>query len=488
MLLTLAGALITLAGWADGRAVRSLGALEFRHCTLSTEGLPQTVPAQCASLAVPENRGRPDGRQLELALAWVPARAKRPEPDPVFMLAGGPGQSARESFPAVAGAFAAILRRRNVILVDQRGTGGSAALSCVDDQGEPDVAERDPRDIDAARDFARRCLASLQNDARFFTTGDAVKDLEAVRRALGAPAVNLVAVSYGTRVAQEYMRRYPGRVRTVVMDGIVPPGLALGSEHARNLDEALQLQMQRCEADAECSARFPAPLSALQRLRLELAEKPLSVRFRDPLTGEPQETELDVATLAAVVRMYSYSPQLTALLPLALANISSGDAEIFMAQARMIESLVGEQITHGMQLSVLCSEDAPYLRVDPSDAGTLMGSTFVEFILAQCSVWPAGTVPADFHDPLHGAQPALLLSGEFDPVTPPRYGERVLGTLSNGRHLVLRGQGHNVMAAGCAPALMATFIDSADPGSLDASCLEQLMHTPVFTGSYGWEP
>ena len=476
------------SAWADAPASRSFGALEFRHCTLSAEGLAQTVPAQCTTLTVPENRNRPDGRQLELAVAWIPARAKRPEPDPVIMLAGGPGQSARESFPAVAGAFAAINRRRDVILVDQRGTGGSAALRCVNEQGDAAVTDRDPRDLDAARDFARRCLESLRYDARFFTTGAAVEDLEAVRLALGAPAVNLVAISYGTRVAQEYMRRYPESVRAAVMDGIVPPGLALGSEHARNLDEALRLQMQRCEADAACSARFPAPLSALENLRSELAEKPLSVKFRDPLTDELQEAELDAPTLGAVARMYSYSPQLTALLPLALANLASGDAEIFMAQARMIESLVGEQITHGMQLSVLCSEDAPSLRVDPADADTLMGSSFVEFILAQCSVWPAGEVAENFHDALHGEHPALLLSGEFDPVTPPRYGERVVGTLSNGRHLVLRGQGHNVMTAGCAPGLMAAFIESADARSLDASCLEQLIYTPAFTGPYGWEP
>jgi len=154
----------------------------------------------------------------------------------------------------------------------------------------------------------------------------------------------------------------------------------------------------------------------------------------------------------------------------------------------MIESLVGEQIMQGMQLSVICAEDADRLRVDPADAGTLMGTAFVAAILAQCEVWPKGRRPADFTQPVNSDRPVLLLSGELDPVTPPRYGEMVVRHLPNGRHLVGPGQGHNVMVAGCAPRLIGRFVAAANAQDLDAACLERLAPPAPVMGAYGWDP
>jgi pimeloyl-ACP methyl ester carboxylesterase len=159
-----------------------------------------------------------------------------------------------------------------------------------------------------------------------------------------------------------------------------------------------------------------------------------------------------------------------------------------MAQGRMIESLVGERIAIGMGLSVSCAEDADRLRVDPADAGTVMGTEFVDAILAQCEVWPKGRRPADFNEPVASDRPVLLLSGELDPVTPPRYGEAVVQHLPNGRHIVAPGTGHNVTDAGCAPRLVGRFLATADAKGLDASCLERLAAPPPFLGPYGWDP
>jgi pimeloyl-ACP methyl ester carboxylesterase len=482
----LALALCTTPG---AEAARRLGSLSFEPCTLAAVGLPTTVAAQCASLDVPEDRANPEGRQISLALAWVPGRARQTRPDPVFMLAGGPGQAAREAFPAVQGAFREVLRERDVILVDQRGTGGSNPLACRDDRGASTITEDVAgQDLDAARRFASECLAELDADPRHYTTTEAVRDLDDVRRAIGAGQVNLVGISYGTRVAQEYLRRFPAETRTLVLDGVVPPSLALGSEHARNLDAALKLQFRRCEAEPGCARRFGSPWASLQRLLEELRAGHRSVTFNDPLSFEVRDGELTPGVVAGVVRLYSYSPQLAALLPMALAEALAGRPQALMAQARMIEDLVGEQIMHGMQLSVSCSEDADLLEPDPQDQATLLGNYFVEFVKAQCEVWPRGAVPRDFHEPVASDHPVLLLSGEFDPVTPPRYGEEVLSSFPRGRHLVLRGAGHNVIGTGCAPKLLARFIERADTGGLDAGCLEQLIYTPPFVGAYGWEP
>lgn len=474
------------AGAADGG--RAFGALDTEPCTLAAPGWPVTVAARCATLRVPEDRARADGRTIELAIAVVPSRSRRPQPDPVLLLAGGPGQAAREAYPVAAAAFSELLRDRDVVLVDQRGTGGSNPLACPAPAEGPDPAAAVTPDAEAAKRLAVECLASLDADVRQYTTSAAVADLEAVRAALGAGQVNLVGVSYGTRVALEYLRRHPQRIRTAVLDGVVPPTLALGAEHARNLDAALDAQFALCAADADCSARYGDPRRTLAALLEDSRRAPTRVAYRDPVTHAARSDALTADTIAGVVRLYAYSPQLAALIPLALAEAAAGRPETLMAQARMVETLVGEQIQVGLQLSVSCAEDADRLRPDPADAGTLLGGGFVELLLAQCSVWPRGPRPADFGDPVASDRPVLLLSGEFDPVTPPRYGEEVARTLTNGRHLVARGQAHGVLGTGCMPQLLGRFVANADARGLDATCLERLRHTPPFTGAYGWGP
>jgi len=194
------------------------------------------------------------------------------------------------------------------------------------------------------------------------------------------------------------------------------------------------------------------------------------------------------ATLAAVVRFHAYAPQLFGMLPMLLAEAAAGQFENLMAQSRMLEQLIGEQIYVPLQLSVMCAEDAPGMRVDPADAGTILGTEFVDYTLAQCAVWPRGRMPGDFHDAVKSDLPVLLLSGELDPVTPPRYADEVQRALPNSRHFVFRGQGHSVMGVGCGPRLVAEFIAAANAKALDGRCLEQLQYSPPFGGSYGWDP
>ena len=198
-------------------------------------------------------------------------------------------------------------------------------------------------------------------------------------------------------------------------------------------------------ADAECTKRFGSPGTRLRELLQQLREQPRQVSYRDPVTNELRSGEFTDVSLAAVVRFYSYAPPLFGMLPMLLAEAAGGRFENLAAQSRMMEQLIGEQIHVPLQLSVMCTEDAPGMRADPADAGTLLGTEFVEYTLAQCAAWPRGTAPADFHDAVKSGTPVLLLSGELDPVTPPRYGAEVQRTLANSRHFVLRGQGHSVI-------------------------------------------
>ncbi len=483
--LALAAALGTIP---DAAAAR-LGSIEFHPCTLQAPGMPVSVEAQCGTLEVPEDPAAPEGRRIALALAWIPASGEA-QPDPVVMIAGGPGQSALESYPGVASAFADIRKNRHVLLVDQRGTGGSNRLACDLEEGEnPFAGAAEPTAEDAAA-FATRCRDQLSANAdlRLYTTGVAIQDLEAVRVAVGAPTLNLVGISYGTRVAQQFAARYPGSVRSLVLDGVAPNDLVLGSEFALRLEDSLRLQFARCAEDAACRERFGDPRETLERVLALAAAGETVVRYRDPVTAEPREETLTRGHVATLARMYAYQPIAFATLPLALHEAAEGRPETLMAQARMITGQLGASIVHGMQLSVVCAEDAPELVADPAAEGTVLGNDFARFIAAQCAVWPAGERAAEFRAPLATDVPALLFSGEFDPVTPPSYGERVAASLPRGRHLVLRGQGHNVFGAGCAPTLMARFIETTDAAALDAGCLDQLVYTPPFTGYHGWEP
>lgn len=466
------------------------GALAFESCALGGTGGVEAVEAQCATVQVPENHAEPDGRQIELAVAWIPASGEG-EPDPVFMIAGGPGQSALESYPMLHGAFRDARRNRHVLLVDARGTGGSHPLSCKDEEGDNAFTDEEDPTAEAARAFAERCLDQLDDDSdlRFYTTTDHVQDLDAVRALVGAPRVNLIGISYGTRVAQQYAARYPEHTRTVTLDSVVPNDLALGGEHARNLEDALSEQFARCRADKACLANLGDPAENLARVRTTLQVGNMApVRFRDPVTGAWRNEAPEFGDLAILLRMYAYQPAAAATLPLLLSEAAGGNYEPLMSQSRMLLDNVSGSIMHGMQLSVLCTEDYPELAANPDDKDTVLGTELVDFSRAQCAVWPVGERPEDFRAPLSGDVPVLAISGELDPVTPPRYGDAVVEGLPNARHLVLAGQGHNVIAAGCMPALFAQFLETADAAALDTECLARLRATPPFAGHYGWEP
>jgi pimeloyl-ACP methyl ester carboxylesterase len=463
------------------------GALAFSPCSLSAPGAG-AVEAQCTTLAVPENHDAPTGRKIELAIAWVPSKGLA-EDDPIVMIAGGPGQSALESYPLVDPAFADARRNRHLILVDARGTGKSHPLKCADEQGESAFTDPEEQTPEAARAFAVRCRDALSktSDLRYYATGDHV--LELVRGKIGAPQLNLVGVSYGTRVAQQYAMRYPQRTRTVTLDSVVPNTLVLGQDHARNLEAALNAQFARCRADAACRSNLGDPTHQLETVRTALRAGQLApVEFRDPVTGEWRRESPQYGDLAGLLRMYSYQPQVAATLPLLLHEAAQGRYESLLAQSRMLTDSVSDSIMHGMQLSVMCTEDAGDMRVDDADTGTVLGNELVAFSLEQCKVWPKGVRAKDFRAPLTGNMPVLAISGEFDPVTPPRYGDAAVKTLRNGRHLVLPGQGHSVLGTGCMPKLFAQFVERADAEALDASCLKRLKPLPPFAGAYGWEP
>jgi pimeloyl-ACP methyl ester carboxylesterase len=467
-----------------------LGRLTLTACELGRPDSGLTTAAWCAPFEVPENRDDPHGRKIALHLAVIRSDAQVPAKDMLVFLAGGPGQAATETWPMIAPALDPLLSHRDVLLIDQRGTGQSNPLDCKAADKDDKAAALAGFDADRLRTKVAACLKEVEAkaDPRFYTTTAAVADLEDARQALGAPDFDLVGVSYGTRVAQQYAMRHPDAVRSILLDGVVPNELVLGEDFARNLEDALKAQFARCTAEPACKARFGDSYQTLYQLRDALRANPHKVSFRDPQTYQTVERTLSDDALASVVRLFAYSPVTTALLPLSIDAAAHGDVGPLLGQAKLISGDMADSMNGGMQSSVICSEDADLLKPRPQDANTILGTRMIDTLQAVCSVWPHGSRPADFHEPLKTAIPTLLLSGQYDPVTPPRYGEEVLKGLSNGRHLVLKGQGHNVIAAGCMRTVVQEFVEKLDPQKLDASCLDRLQPTPLFTDFNGATP
>ena len=465
------------------------GEISFTPCSLSSAMTRQSLEAQCTEFEVPENRDEPDGRKIKLHIAWLEASERGDvELDPVFFLAGGPGQSAVETYPGLNPAFREVRKHRHVILVDQRGTGKSNLLACEFDDEADGAEDSSP---EAMQTHARDCAATLAKkaDLRYYSTTDAIADLDAVRQALGAKTINLVGVSYGTRVAQQYAMRYPAATRSIVLDSVVPNALGLGNIFARNLDDALALQFAVCSEDPACKEKLGDPRAELDRLLETLRTEPPSVAYRDATSGERKQGVLTAETVAGLVRMYAYLPLASSILPKLIHDANAGHYDGLMALAKMLSSEVKDGMAMGMQLSVVCSEDRDSMVAREEDAGTVLGNLMPTGMAAMCEVWPkSSSVPEDFHQPLTSDVPALVLEGEFDPVTPPRYGEEVVESLPHGRLFVLSGQGHGVLSIGCMPKLFAQFIEKNDAKALDAACLDKLSPVSPFTSFNGAEP
>ena len=461
--------------------------LDESGCVLEVPGVSKRY-AQCATVSVPLDPASPDGPAIDLFVARIPAQVADPQPDPLLLIAGGPGQSTVDFYMRLRGAFGPVRRDRDIILVDQRGTGRSAAGFGCDVPVDVDFQIADE---DYLGGLVDECLASLERDPRFFTTSVAVRDLDAVRRGLGVDQWNMYGVSYGSRVAQHYLRRYPEHVRAVVLDGVVPPTLVLGPEIALAAQAALEGIFERCAQDDRCAMRFGDLAPVFDEVMSRIQESPVSVATRDKTTGEIEETLVTEDYLMGVTRLFSYSDTSAALLPLIIDEVANGRFELLLAQAELISDGLERALSFPMHNSVICSEDYPFETVETSDeyAEAYLGTSIVDAMNTICAQWPQGVVDPDFKEPLVSAHPVLLLSGSNDPATPSRYAENAIAEgLSGARHLVASGQGHGMAPIGCVPDLMQEFIEAAATEELDAACLDRVIPAPFFLSAAGPGP
>lgn len=484
--------LVAFAGGASAESRQAAGsrAITFAPCRLEHPNRVAGVAAECGSLTVLENPANAAGRKIQLRVARVPAVSKRKAADPLFVIAGGPGMAATAFYPGVAPVFGRINRDRDIVLIDQRGTGGSNALSCELDE---EVLFRATDETVAAE--TKRCMDSLASraDLKLYTTSIAVGDLDQVREALGYEQINLYGVSYGTRVTQHYVRRFPERSRAVILDGVVSPQQILGPAIALDAEKALASILQRCAADAACAAKFGDPVVTYRELLAQLRAHPVVVTLPNPTTGVSHRMEFGELHLGTVLRLASYATEQAALLPLSLHLAKAQDNFTpLAAQFLMVSRSYDEQVAFGMHNSVVCADDIPYIKNESVDRPALersyMGASQLDGLRQICALWPRGPVDADFHAPLKSDVPALLLSGSSDPVTPPEYARQAQKGFSHSVHVIMEGFGHGQLGAPCVDRLMSRVIQRGSVDQLDVSCTRLGKPMPFFTTLAGPAP
>ena len=373
-----------------------------------------------------------------------------------------------------------VRRDRDIVLVDQRGTGRSNGLPC----------DRDTHDLgaflsnDHAVDTLLNCLEEYEADLRFYTTPVAMDDLDEVRAVLGYERINLWGASYGTRAALVYLRRHGERVRSVVLDGAVPMTMTLPEGFPQDSQRALDLLFEDCERRAACRERFPDLRRKLDEVLARLDRESKLSSLRHPRTGAKVEVTLRAEVVTNTLRFALYSADAAALVPMLVEQMHGGDFAGLLALAVGAESLPSEaKINWGMFFSVICAEDLPWIDEavrSVAPAGVFSNDETFEAWDRICGAWPRGEIAANYHEPVVSDVPALVLSGALDPVTPPRRGEDLAAGLANVLHLVVPGTGHSTTGVGCLPELVAEFVQAGSADDLDTSCVDDLKRPGFF--------
>lgn len=445
--------------------VQAASSLSLDYCHL--DGIRTQV--QCGTLSVPENYAEENGTRLDIRVAVLPSYSASPLPDPLVFLAGGPGQSAVEVAPMIHRAFHDVLADRDIVLIDQRGTGGSSPLQCEDEIDAYGTVETDFKQEDI-----QRCIDSFDVDLSQYNTENAIRDFEAVRAALGYEQINIYGGSYGTRAGLVYMRMFPDSLRTSVLDSLGPLQIPIG-HFGRSAARSFNKTLEECAAQTACAAAYPDLRGDFERLIQMFDDGPVTLSVPNPSTAEPMTYKLSRNKVVNMLRLQLYSTQGRAMIPAVIHAAAEGNFLPLLginAQAN-----AGNGIYVGLTLNIVCNED--FFRLSPEvlaqDADNDFGGAASHWLWnIACPVWPKYSVEPDYVEPVQSAIPSLLLSGGFDPVTPPSNAEAALEGLSNARHFAVANGAHTVAFHSCAPRLIREFLDERSATELDGSCLEKV--------------
>ncbi|HEY7500855.1 MAG TPA: alpha/beta fold hydrolase [Vicinamibacterales bacterium] len=469
-----------LAACRSGQVANDVAAaagLDARPCT----GIAAT-DARCYRLDVPENRSKPS-RTIPLHIVVLPSTGSDRLPDPVFFLAGGPGQAASELMHDQTSPHAELRRRRDLVFADQRGTGGSHVLSCPF-YGPPDKPQSY---FDAFLPIAkvRECRGELERSADLaqYTTAASVEDLEAIRVAMGSPKVNLVGGSYGTRLAMEYVRQYAQHVRTVVLDSPVTPVQHAPEDFGRLAQSAFDKLLDECERTASCAKAFPKLRDESRAVFDRLRAGSVTATVSHPKRDVPAQVTLTRDHVAEAIRYMMYSTRGASQVPLYLHTAFGGDYGPF---ADFLIRWRADGTFDGLYLSITCAEDVPFIAAGAveRDESTYLGSYRLRQQRAACAEWPRGTPGPRQFEPVTSDVPVLMTTGALDPVTPPANADMLAKTLPHSLHVRIPFSGHSpfgLTGIGCISRIKLAFIERGAVEGLDTTCVSNMARAGFLT-------
>ena len=434
---------------------------------------------RCLTIPVPLDYARSATKDLKIHVTVAPAFREGARGDPLFVLAGGPGQAGSEVIMLLSTAFKRVRATRDIVFIDQRGTGLSGKLDCED---RPEHATMSDAELEAE---VRRCISASKVPFAAYTTANAARDLEEVRRALGYAKVNLFGGSYGTRLGQAYARAFPASVRSLILDGVAAPDQVIPAG-GRDGQAVLDKLFEQCARDAGCNKAYPNLRAEFDSLAAR-ADAGIKLSIADPRTAQAVTFTMTGQRFTGTVHSILYSPGDARRLPFLIHSAYQGRWEPFIARHNIGGDLGGEGgAAYLLHLAVVCAEDVP--RMTPSlmkEDAALLTRALAERMPAMCKQMNVPAVP--WVAPTTIEAPALLLSGALDPVTPPRRAQAAARYMRNARQVVVANAGHGVSQLGCAPRLLREFLDK--PGAaLDATCLAEIPPPTFQLGSAGPQP
>ena len=474
--LGLGAALIGLLSLPAAAAAAASAGMQTRACHLpgSEESL------RCVRVPVALDYAKPAGARLSLHVTVAPAFREAARPDPLFVLAGGPGEAGSDVLALLSHTFRRTRATRDIVFIDQRGTGLSGKLDCDSKPAQQAMTEEQ---LEAE---VRDCIGRMRTEFSAYTTANAARDIEQVRIALGYGKINVWGGSYGTRLGQVYARAFPDKLRALVLDGVAAPDQVIPAG-GRDSQAALDALFRQCAAEPACQRAFPALRAEFAGLVARIAAGAVKVEIADPRTAEPVKLAMSSARFMGTVHSILYSPSDSRRLPFLIHSAAHGRWEPFVARRNVAADFSADGsnalILH---LAVVCAEDfprlTPALRADDASALT---APMLARLPGLCQAMHVPPVP--LAAPSMIAAPVLMLSGALDPVTPPRRAEAAGKHMAHAQHLVVGNAGHGISQLGCAPRLLREFLDRpSEP--LQAACLKEISVPGFQLGSAGPQP
>ena len=439
-------------------------------------------PLRCVTLPVALDYANPAGAKLKLHVTVAPAFRESARPDPLFVLAGGPGQAGSDVLQLLNTTFRRTRATRDIVFIDQRGTGLSGKLDCESTPAQEAMTEEQLEAEVVA------CIGRLKANYAAYGTASATRDIEQVRQALGYAKVNVWGGSYGTRLAQAYARAYPAQVRSLLLDGVAAPDQVIPAG-GKDSQAALDALFRQCAAEPGCARAFPNARAEFSALAAKVAAGGVKVEIADPRTAAPLKLPMTSSRFLATVHSILYSPADSRRLPFLIHSAAQGRWEPFMARRNVAADFSADGATSMvLHLAVICAEDLPRLTPELRAADATESALSAPMAARLPALCRAINVPAvPLAAPTQITAPTLMLSGALDPVTPPRRAEAAAKSIANAQHLVVANAGHGISPLGCAPRLLREFLDRPD-APVQAACLKDIPVPGFQLGSAGPQP